>query len=114
MISPSVALDSSFAALAIGGSYTSAVFTTSFMPLFDLYVAMDQAGTVQLQCAFQLAGSGSTFRNVDNPFIVVALGAIAFKATGYRVPNLLSRWVITNTSGVLCTITEIVIVNRSL
>ena len=114
MIIPQVDVDSTFTPLGIGGSYTSLVFTTTFLPLFDLYVAMDQVGSLQLQVAFVLVGPGSTFRNIDNPLVVPAMGALAFRLSAYRVPNVLARWVLTNTSGVACTFTEAVFVNRSL
>lgn len=114
MITPTVDVDSTFTALGIGGSYTSLIFTVTLLPLFDLYVAMDQVGSLQLQCAFAASGAGSTFRDVDNVIIIPAMGTLAFRLLGYRVPNLLARWVLTNTSGVACTFTEAVFINRSL
>lgn len=116
MVSPAVDTDATFAVLANGGSYTSIVFTTTFMPLFDIYVASDVELSLQLQCAYQATGSGSTFRNVGNPFVVPAMaGAIpAFALTNYRVPNLLAKWVLTNNSGGAAALTEMVIINRSL
>lgn len=116
MVSPAVDSDATFAALANGAAYTSIVFTLTFMPLFDIYVACDVELSLQLQCAFQITGSGGTFRNVDNPFVVPAMVGVvpAFALQNYRAPNKLAKWVLTNNSGGAATFTEMVIINRSL
>ena len=114
LVSPSVVVDSSFTPLIAGASYTTLVFGITFLPLFDIYVAMDQVGSLQLQCAFAYTGAGSTFRNVDNPFATPALGTIAYRLVGYRAPNLLARWVLTNPGVVAAAITEFVVINRSI
>lgn len=102
-----VDFDSTFAALGNGQSYTSIVFTTSFVQLFDVEVFMDQAGTLQLQTCFTATG---TFRNMGNALAVVANTMLTSLAQ--RVPNLFARWVLTAAGN--CAITELVIVNRSL
>lgn len=105
--------DSSFAALGAGASYVSLVFSHLFSPIVDIYIAMDQIGSLQLECAFAPSGAGSTFRPVDPPFVVPVVNPV-FTIIDYRVPNLLSRWTLTNPGGVACTFTEFVIVYRSM
>lgn len=114
---PTVVTDRSFVALAAGGVFTSITFPTEFLPLFDVFVAMDQAGSLQPQARFATAAPGDTWRDSDNPFAIAAYAAgvtPAFRLTGYRSNNVMMRWVLTNTAGVPCTFTEIVILGRTL
>ncbi len=112
MVSGIIEIDSTFAALAAGAAYTSINFAIRFSPIFDLSAFADQVLTIQAQTRFATAAPGVTWRNTDNPFLTVANQV--FRLTAYRVPNVFCRWVITNNSGVNATVTEVVLINRSL
>jgi hypothetical protein len=108
---PMVNADITTAALVAAAAYTTRVFPVLYMPVFDIFVAMDQNGELQLECA---AEATSTFRAVDPPFAIAAMGPTAFRVAGYRVPSQFVRWTLTNVSGAPCTFTEAAIIARSM
>lgn len=114
---PTVVTDQSFVALVAGGVFTSITFPTEFLVFFDVFVAMDQAGSLQPQGRFSTVAPGDTWRDSDNPFAIAAYNpgvTPAFRLVGYRSNNQLMRFRLTNSAGVPCTFTEIVIMGRTL
>ncbi len=108
-----LALDATFANLAGLATYTGIVIPDGFAPLFDIYAFSDQVLSIQRQTAFSVTGPpGNTFRNAGAPFLTIP--NVVFEATLIRVPNLYTRWLVTNTAGVPTTVLEFVAVNRSI
>lgn|SRR5512137_446988 len=113
VVSPKMVFDATFANLAGGASYTGVVIADGFAPLFDIYAFADQILSIQRQTAFSVTGPpGNVFRNAGAPFVTIP--NVVFEATLIRVPNLYTRWLVTNTGVIPTTVLEFVAVNRSI
>ena len=110
LVSPSTQ-KTSFTNLAAAASVTIGTFLIDFSQIFDRYVFMDQACTLQPQIRRATSGSGSTWRSYKPAYVGVA--SVILDVIALRLPNSLAQFVITNTGAVATTTLEIVLTQRS-
>lgn len=110
LVSPSTQ-KTSFTNLAAGASVTIGTFLIDFSNIFDLYVFMDQASTIQPQIRRATSGNGSTWRSYKEPYVGAA--SVILDVIALRLPNSLAQFVVTNTGAAATTTLEVVLTQRS-